>query len=220
LNTFSYVLRSTDVTVKDVNHIRCFAIDMALGLILLSIQPAGRLHNVIAILRKGDKSLPSNYWLISLISCVGKIMERVIYKYIFNHVGYLHCRRYLLRIICRGAAIFSGQIINIFWLIISGPDALLGFIILIIWMVGHFLVRIALSRDNFRHRPSHHWKEIEKSETLGKLFPEPPVVAFRRPKSITDILVRAAVSRPSSTVGQCKPCGDKRIISPFLQMMA
>ena len=55
----------------------------------------------------------------------------------------------------------------------------------------------------------HHWKEIEKSETLTKLFPEPPVVAFRRPKSIKDTLVRAAVSRLSSTVGQCKPCGDK-----------
>jgi hypothetical protein len=35
-------------------------------------------------------------------------------------------------------------------------------------------------------------------------------VAFRRPKSIKDTLVRAVVSRPSSTVGQCKPCGDKR----------
>ena len=51
---------------------------------------------------------------------------------------------------------------------------------------------------------------IEKSETLAKLFPEPTVVAFRRPKSIKDTLIRAAVSRPSSTVGQCKPCGDKR----------
>ena len=56
----------------------------------------------------------------------------------------------------------------------------------------------------------HHWKEIEKTETLAKLLPEPPVVAFRRPKSIKDTLVRAAVSSPSSTVGQCKPCGDKR----------
>jgi hypothetical protein len=56
----------------------------------------------------------------------------------------------------------------------------------------------------------HHWKEIEKSETLAKLFPEPPVVAFRRPKSIKDTLVRTAVSRHSSTVGQCKPSGDKR----------
>jgi hypothetical protein len=42
------------------------------------------------------------------------------------------------------------------------------------------------------------------------LFPEPPVVAFRWPKSIKDTLVRAAVSRPSSTVDQCKSCGDKR----------
>ena len=49
----------------------------------------------------------------------------------------------------------------------------------------------------------HHWKEIQKSETLTKLFPKPPVVAFRQPKSINNILVRAAV-------GQCKPCGDKR----------
>ena len=56
----------------------------------------------------------------------------------------------------------------------------------------------------------HHWKEIEKSEMLAKLFPVPPILAFRRPKSIKDTLVRAAVSRPSSTVGQCKPCGDKR----------
>ena len=36
------------------------------------------------------------------------------------------------------------------------------------------------------------------------------VVAFRRSKSINDTLVRAAVSRPSSTVDQCKPCRDKR----------
>jgi hypothetical protein len=56
----------------------------------------------------------------------------------------------------------------------------------------------------------HYWKEIEKSETLAKLFPEPPVVAFWRPKSIKDTLVRASVHRPSSTVGQCKSCGDKR----------
>jgi hypothetical protein len=56
----------------------------------------------------------------------------------------------------------------------------------------------------------HHWKEIEKCETLTKFFPEPLVVAFWRPESIKNTLVRAAESRPSSTVGQCKPCGDKR----------
>jgi hypothetical protein len=63
----------------------------------------------------------------------------------------------------------------------------------------------------------HHWKEIDKSEALTKLCPEPPVVAFWRPKSTKDTLVRAAVSRPSSTVCQCKPCGDKRC-KCFLQL--
>jgi hypothetical protein len=36
LDTFSYVLRSADVAVKEVNHIRCFAIDIAKYFILLS----------------------------------------------------------------------------------------------------------------------------------------------------------------------------------------
>ena len=36
LGTFSYVLRPADMTVKEVNHIRCFAIDIAKDLILLS----------------------------------------------------------------------------------------------------------------------------------------------------------------------------------------
>ena len=35
LDTFSYALRPTDVTVKQVNHIRCFAIDIAKYVILL-----------------------------------------------------------------------------------------------------------------------------------------------------------------------------------------
>ena len=36
LDTFSYVLRPADVTIKEVNNIRCFAIDIAKDLILLS----------------------------------------------------------------------------------------------------------------------------------------------------------------------------------------
>jgi hypothetical protein len=36
LGIFPYVLRPADVTVKEVNHIRCFAIDIAKDLILLS----------------------------------------------------------------------------------------------------------------------------------------------------------------------------------------
>ena len=40
LDTFFYVLRPTDVTVKEVSHIRCFVIDIAKYLILLSCRLA------------------------------------------------------------------------------------------------------------------------------------------------------------------------------------
>ena len=40
LDTFSYVLRPADVIVKEVNHIRCFAIDIAKDLVLLSCRLA------------------------------------------------------------------------------------------------------------------------------------------------------------------------------------
>ena len=40
LDTFSYVLRPADVTGKEVNHIRCFAIDIAKYLMLLSCRLA------------------------------------------------------------------------------------------------------------------------------------------------------------------------------------
>jgi hypothetical protein len=49
-----------------------------------------KLAHVIAVFKKGDSSLPSNYRPISLISCFGKIMERAIYKHVYN---YLHQNR-------------------------------------------------------------------------------------------------------------------------------
>ena len=42
--------------------------------------------HAIAIFKKGDTSLPSNYRPISLISCVGKLMERIVYKHVYNHL--------------------------------------------------------------------------------------------------------------------------------------
>ena len=46
-----------------------------------------KIGNVIAIFKKGSPSLPSNYRPISLISCLGKVMERVVFKHVYN---YLH----------------------------------------------------------------------------------------------------------------------------------
>ena len=40
LDTFSYVLRPADVTVKELNHIRCFAIDITKDLMHLSCRLA------------------------------------------------------------------------------------------------------------------------------------------------------------------------------------
>lgn len=50
--------------------------------------------NVIPLFKKGDKSVPSNYRPVSLISCVGKVMERTVFKYIFN---YLHANKLIFK---------------------------------------------------------------------------------------------------------------------------
>ena len=51
------------------------------------VYPASwKLAKVTPLFKKGDRSLPSNYRPISLISCVGKVMERVVFKYVYNHL--------------------------------------------------------------------------------------------------------------------------------------
>jgi hypothetical protein len=51
----------------------------------------------------------------------------------------------------------------------------------------------------------HHWKEIEKSETLAKLFPEPPVLAF-----LKALRIHWSELRYLDHHREYKPCGDKR----------
>jgi hypothetical protein len=41
---------------------------------------------VIPLFKIGDKSLPSNYRPVSLLSCVRKIFEKIVFKNIFNHL--------------------------------------------------------------------------------------------------------------------------------------
>ena len=45
-----------------------------------------KIAHVIALFKKGDKSLASNYRPVSLLSCVSKILEKKIYKQIYNHL--------------------------------------------------------------------------------------------------------------------------------------
>jgi sarcosine oxidase/L-pipecolate oxidase len=52
-----------------------------------------KLANVIAVFKKSDKSIASNNRPISLLSCVSKIFERTVFKYVFNHIlrhEYIH----------------------------------------------------------------------------------------------------------------------------------
>ena len=39
---------------------------------------------VTPLFKKGDKSFPSNYKPVSFLSCSGKILERIIFKYMYN----------------------------------------------------------------------------------------------------------------------------------------
>ena len=55
-----------------------------------------------------------------------------------------------------------------------------------------------------------HWQSLQKHQTLSKIFPEPPVLAFRRPKSIKDRLVRADIKVKRDSPRQSQSCGDKR----------
>ena len=43
-----------------------------------------KLANVIPIFKKGDKSQTSNYRPVALLSCIGKLQERIVFKKLYN----------------------------------------------------------------------------------------------------------------------------------------
>ena len=45
---------------------------------------AWKIANVIPIFKKGDKSLPLNYRPVALLSCLGKLQERIVFKNLYN----------------------------------------------------------------------------------------------------------------------------------------
>ena len=74
-----------------------------------------------------------------------------------------------------------------------------------------FVLTYHPSFKNIARTIREHWTVIQKHPKLSKVFPEPPVMAFRRPKSLRDQLVRAEVSsKKPHEVGQCRICGDGR----------
>ena len=51
---------------------------------------------------------------------------------------------------------------------------------------------------------------VEKNSKLSKVLPEPPMIAFKEPNSLRNLLVRAEISKPNTTMGKSHSCGDKR----------
>lgn len=109
-------LNSFNITVRDVEEIiSTLATNKAVGLDFIShrllkstsksiSKPLCALFNkslqtatfpncwkqslVLPLFKKGDKSCVSNYRPISLLSCVGKLMERCVYKHFYNHLHF------------------------------------------------------------------------------------------------------------------------------------
>ena len=57
-------------------------IDVAIGI----FPSTWTIARVMPAFKKDDKSSPSNYRPISLLSCIGKVMERAVYKYTYNFI--------------------------------------------------------------------------------------------------------------------------------------
>ncbi len=81
-----------------------------------------KLANVIPIFKKGCPQTPSNYRPISLLSCVGKLMERIMFKHIYNH---LHSQQLIYK---RQSGFLPGhstvyQLIDIYHQICQALDA-------------------------------------------------------------------------------------------------
>ena len=59
---------------------------------------------------------------------------------------------------------------------------------------------------------NRHWSIIDSSERLRKVFPKKPVMAYRRPKSLRDLLVKARLPQDpmdNTLPGESKPCGGR-----------
>lgn len=65
------------------------------------------------------------------------------------------------------------------------------------------------------------WNTMTKDPYLKTVFEKPPMVAFKRPKSLRDILVRAKVptanNRKSSRVANCMKKCNKCVACPFIK---
>jgi hypothetical protein len=68
-----------------------------------------------------------------------------------------------------------------------------------------------------------HWRSMVQDSYLKSVFPEPPLVAFRRQKNISDFLIRARLPpkqgpHPKRTLNGMKKCNKQCLICPFVKV--
>jgi hypothetical protein len=65
---------------------------------------------------------------------------------------------------------------------------------------------------NVKETITKHWPTIESSSKLNKMFPTKPIIAYRRPKSLRDYLVRARLKQDNEEkiIGHSGPCNKPR----------
>ena len=68
---------------------------------------------------------------------------------------------------------------------------------------------------DIRSTIDHHWSRIESSSKLSKIFPEKPILAYRRPKSLKDILVNSKIAHNGTNepTGHSAPCNTSRCLT-------
>jgi len=76
-----------------------------------------------------------------------------------------------------------------------------------------FVITYHPALSNLSNIVREHWPTIQKHPELCQIFKEPPVLAFRKPKSLKDILVRADISPRSAYNGQCQKCDSRRCMT-------
>ena len=75
--------------LKNTNHTISVPLTKLFNLSLrLHVHPSlWKSANVMPLVKKGDKSEVGNYRPVSLISCVGKVFESIIFKHVYNHIA-------------------------------------------------------------------------------------------------------------------------------------
>ncbi|XP_071177436.1 uncharacterized protein [Mytilus edulis] len=73
-----------------------------------------------------------------------------------------------------------------------------------------FVVTFHPDLTNISSSIRKHWRLIENDSSLKEIFPSPPVIAYRRPKNLKDILVTSKVKKhETSKFGCYKQCGRR-----------